>query len=328
MSLLGPRLWFVPIVVAFVALELVVLRLDRTRTPSRYTGFRLRDSMSAPVVGAVAQVIGIGFRLVMIPIAAAIAPLSLFTIDNQIIDYAVAIIAWDFCFYWVHRLSHRTKLGWASHITHHESPFFNFSVALRLEWFPFIGLLIYPWMAVLGISTEAMAAAVLINGFYGGLVHTELVGELPRPIEWLLNTPWHHRTHHKVSPDGGSNFANTFIIWDRAFGTYEATDSDSRSYGVVGPTANRWGLLGTPLFRFVTIFVQPTWFRLVRSSTHEPVTLDRQPWAGDAVVSLTQRASVSRSSADEQPAIHDNAGHDRLRAHELEPGGAGRSYLG
>ena len=295
MSLLGPRLVFVPIVVAFVLLEIYLLHRDRSRTTQRYTGYELRDSVSAPMIGAVAQVIGIAFRLMMAPITAALIPLALFRIDEPVVDYAVAIVAWDFCFYWFHRLSHRTALGWASHVTHHESPFFNFSVALRLEWFPFIGLLIYPWMAILGVSTEAMAAAVLVNGFYGGLVHTEVVGELPRPIEWLMNTPWHHRTHHRVAPDGGSNFGNTFMIWDRAFGTFEATDPDAHSYGVTGLPTNPWGRIGAPLHRFATIFIRPTWRRLLYGAQGRPTSTTDLQLGDDDVGTQAQPASLSRS---------------------------------
>jgi sterol desaturase/sphingolipid hydroxylase (fatty acid hydroxylase superfamily) len=51
-------------------------------------------------------------------------------------------------------------------------------------------------------------------------IHTDLIGQLPLPwlTEALLNTPSHHRVHHR--PPGNCNYAGTLIIWDRLFGTF------------------------------------------------------------------------------------------------------------
>jgi hypothetical protein len=52
-------------------------------------------------------------------------------------------------------------------------------------------------------------------------VHTELVGKLG-PLEWVLNTPSHHRVHHGANVEYlDRNHAGIFIIWDRLFGTFE-----------------------------------------------------------------------------------------------------------
>lgn len=42
------------------------------------------------------------------------------------------------------------------------------------------------------------------------------------PLEYILNTPSHHRVHHgrnRYCID--KNYAGTLIIWDRLFGKYE-----------------------------------------------------------------------------------------------------------
>ena len=53
-------------------------------------------------------------------------------------------------------------------------------------------------------------------------IHTERIRKLPRPLEFVLNTPSHHRVHHgsnEVYLD--KNYGGILIIWDRLFGTYE-----------------------------------------------------------------------------------------------------------
>ena len=61
-----------------------------------------------------------------------------------------------------------------------------------------------------------------ISLIYQFWIHTERVKKLPAPIEYVFNTPSHHRVHHganEVYLD--RNYGGILIIWDRMFGTYE-----------------------------------------------------------------------------------------------------------
>ena len=41
------------------------------------------------------------------------------------------------------------------------------------------------------------------------------------PLEYILNTPSHHRVHHGRNPYCiDKNYAGTLIIWDMLFGMY------------------------------------------------------------------------------------------------------------
>jgi sterol desaturase/sphingolipid hydroxylase (fatty acid hydroxylase superfamily) len=265
-ELIGPRLWFIPLAVALVSFELLVLHRRHRRAGDGRRGFSLRDSLNGAFIGAGGQAFGIFFRLAIVYLTALLAPFAVVDGWPPVLELVVAVVSWDLLFYWFHRLAHRTAFGWASHITHHESRYFNLSVALRLEWFPFIGLLIYPLQGLLGLSPDAMAVAVLANAFYGGLIHTETVGRLPRPIEAVMNTPWHHRVHHERAFNGGCNFANTFIVWDRLFGTYRETEDRPYEYGVsLGPAPVPLEVL-TPLHRFWTIGLRPVVLKLSRGT--------------------------------------------------------------
>ena len=42
-----------------------------------------------------------------------------------------------------------------------------------------------------------------------------------RPVEFVMNTPSHHRVHHASDPEYlDKNYAGMLIIWDRMFGTF------------------------------------------------------------------------------------------------------------
>ena len=64
--------------------------------------------------------------------------------------------------------------------------------------------------------------------------HTELVRKLPKPIEWIFNTPSHHRVHHGSNIKYlDQNHAGILIIWDRLFGTFqEEDDKEPVKYGI------------------------------------------------------------------------------------------------
>ncbi|MEM6931265.1 MAG: sterol desaturase family protein, partial [Myxococcota bacterium] len=57
----------------------------------------------------------------------------------------------------------------------------------------------------------------------------------PAPIEWLFNTPSHHRVHHARNPRYlDANYAGTLIIWDRMLGTFvPEDDAEPCRYGLV-----------------------------------------------------------------------------------------------
>ena len=59
--------------------------------------------------------------------------------------------------------------------------------------------------------------------------HTELLGSLG-PLEYILNTPSHHRYHHR--PPGNGNYGAVLIIWDRMFGTFQFEETHTDHYGL------------------------------------------------------------------------------------------------
>ncbi|MBK7321889.1 MAG: sterol desaturase family protein [Candidatus Microthrix sp.] len=254
MELVWLKLLLIPIVVGLVGGE-GWLAARRRNTHGDVAGWSSSDALTSTGIGAVGQISGGLFRWAMFGVAALLQPFALVHWPDHgvwagVAQLAAAILVWDMLFYCFHRAAHRTSIGWVSHRAHHESPYFNYGVALRLEWFPVLTVPIFATQALFGFSFGVMAAASIANGLYQGLLHTELVGPLPRYVEAVFNTPTHHRSHHDAELTRGANFGSIFIVWDRLFGTFATLRSAPITYGVTGavPLHQPLGFL-TPLVR-------------------------------------------------------------------------------
>ncbi len=73
-----------------------------------------------------------------------------------------------------------------------------------------------------------------LNLVYQFWIHTQFVGKLGF-LEFVLNTPSHHRAHHGVNNQYlDKNYAGIFIIWDRMFGTF-VEEKEPVRYGIITP---------------------------------------------------------------------------------------------
>lgn len=173
--------------------------------------------------------------------------------------WAAGFVLVEFAYYWFHRWSHTVRWLWASHATHHSAEELTFPAALRLGWTSLIsgGWLIFLPLVLLGFHPLLVTGLLAANLKYQFLLHTELVGKLG-PLEWILNTPSHHRAHHATNPCYiDKNFGGVLIVFDRMFGTFAAERDDIQlRYGLVHAvrSANpfvialhEWGRLGRDL---------------------------------------------------------------------------------
>lgn len=151
------------------------------------------------------------------------------------IGVAAGVLIFDFFDYWLHRAEHESAALWAAHVVHHQSPQYNFSVALRqVTTEPLLGFLFYLPMAFIGIPPEQLLLTALLVLFYQFFLHTDHVPKLGW-LENVLNTPSNHRVHHAVNERYlDKNYGVVTMIWDRLFGTYQAETEPCR-YGTVKP---------------------------------------------------------------------------------------------
>lgn len=135
----------------------------------------------------------------------------------------------DLAFYWAHRLCHEFHVLWAGHSVHHSGEEFNMATALRQGMIQYL----FSWITQLPLALifpfPSLSVHNQLNTLYQFWIHTELVGRLGC-FEHFLNTPSHHRMHHK--PPGNCNYGGVLIIWDRIFGTFVPETERLDYYGL------------------------------------------------------------------------------------------------
>ncbi|BBM86392.1 sterol desaturase family protein [Candidatus Uabimicrobium amorphum] len=246
--------WFVPIFVSLILIEVLAAKIMKRRL------YRLNDSICDLSCGIAEQLSTITVKAVLFGSYTLVYEICkvkgvlLFHLPNDIFTWLIAFILIDFVYYWVHRFSHTTAIGWAGHCVHHQSEEFNFAVALRhgiLQslfnfWF-------YLPLAIIGFHPLIYASTKSLNTIYQFWIHTKLVNKIGI-MENILNTPSHHRVHHgKNEQYIDKNYAGVFIVWDRLFGSF-APEEEEVVYGTVAPI-NTWNPF-TANFQFLGHLLQ------------------------------------------------------------------------
>ena len=177
--------------------------------------------------------------LIAFPVYALVYHFRLLDLELNALTVLLTFIGVDFCFYWMHRGSHRMRWFWAAHVVHHSSQRMNFSTAMRQNATNIFNgnWTFYLPLALIGFNPLWIGVAFALSLVYQFFIHTTVVNKLPRPVEWVLNTPSHHRVHHGRNPGYiDRNYGGTLIIWDRLFGTFVAENAESPpEYGITTP---------------------------------------------------------------------------------------------
>jgi sterol desaturase/sphingolipid hydroxylase (fatty acid hydroxylase superfamily) len=240
----------VPFFFVLIGLELLVARIRKRPL------YRLSDSISDLSCGILSQLAGIFIALLTIAAFGWVQREWAVQHFLPVPQWSHAPAAWvavflldDLAYYWMHRASHVVNLLWAGHVVHHSSEEFNLTVALRqsslhglMSW------VFYLPIALLGVPVTMWLVCHAVNLVYQFWIHTREVNRLG-PLEWIFNTPSHHRVHHGINPEyQDKNFAGTLIIWDRLFGTFEPERAPV-VYGITKPLAT-WNPLRANLHHF------------------------------------------------------------------------------
>lgn len=174
------------------------------------------------------------------------APVLAFAYEHRLFDVrldsawqiAALYVGQEFCYYWFHRASHRIRWFWASHMVHHSPNQLNFAAAYRLGITGRIAgsTVFYAPMAWLGFDPRIVLAVVGVNLLYQFWIHADWMPKLGW-LEYVLNTPSHHRVHHSRQLDYlDANYGATLIVFDRMFGTFVEERSDiAKDFGLVNP---------------------------------------------------------------------------------------------
>lgn len=200
--------------------------------------YRLNDSINSLSLGVLStstKLLGLGVGGGVFALAQQHAPLALD--PHSPWTWLAALLLYDFCYYWFHRISHERTLFWASHVVHHQSEEFNLTTALRQTSTGFLfGWVFYIPCFLAGIPTEVFVTVGSAHLIYQFWIHSRHIPKLG-PLEWVLVTASNHRVHHAQNPAYvDRNYGGLLIIWDRLFGTFaEEREEEPCVYGILGP---------------------------------------------------------------------------------------------
>jgi sterol desaturase/sphingolipid hydroxylase (fatty acid hydroxylase superfamily) len=150
-------------------------------------------------------------------------------------SYILCLFVLDFIRYWAHRIAHEQRFWWSTHVVHHSSEQYNFSVSFRLSWTQNLKVVFFLPVILMGFDPIVFFVIHQIEVLYQFWIHTEMIRKLPKPIEYIFTTPSHHRVHHATNAKYiDKNYGSTFIIWDRMFGTFQP-EEEQAVYGITNP---------------------------------------------------------------------------------------------
>ncbi|MFA5957020.1 sterol desaturase family protein [Hyphomicrobium sp.] len=228
-----PLFGFFPVALVFIGVEFVYMKLalhgedHDTGETAASIGVAVGDLASRILTGSLVAIplyVCYNHRLFNIPL-------------NSVWSWVLLFIGVEFFYYWFHRASHRIRWFWATHAVHHSATHFNLSAAIRLGWTGTISgaFLFFLPLALIGFHPVAIGLTLGLGLIYQFYLHTAFPVRLG-PLEWILNTPTHHRVHHASNESClDKNYGSTLIIFDRLFGTFAmAPEYEPLKFGLKG----------------------------------------------------------------------------------------------
>lgn len=169
--------------------------------------------------------------------------------------WIAALIMVDFCYYWIHRANHEVNFLWAVHQVHHSSEDYHLTVGLRLSFLAtVVSYGFFQPLALLGFPLSSVLVHNGLNLIFQFWLHTELVKTLG-PLEWIFNTPSHHRVHHGANKWClDKNYGSLLIIWDRLFGTFQVEKKDQDIYYGLTEQPQTFNVLWHQFFYFGNMY--------------------------------------------------------------------------
>lgn len=201
--------------------------------------YRLNDAVNSIGLGMLSQVTAIFTRLFRIGIYTAVYEWVVLWHAEAFwttwYGWLLALVFYDFCYYWLHRAGHESAVFWAAHVVHHQSEDYNLSTALRqTSSGALLGWVFYLPMALAGVPPKVFAVVALVDLLYQFWVHTEHVPKLGWFDRWFCS-PSNHRVHHAVNDRYlDRNYGGILVVWDRLFGSFKEEDEPC-VYGTRSP---------------------------------------------------------------------------------------------
>jgi sterol desaturase/sphingolipid hydroxylase (fatty acid hydroxylase superfamily) len=206
-----------------------------------------------------------------------------FSIELAALPVAAQVTLFFFVYsffeYWQHRLDH-TPWFWPLHRYHHAADEFCMLTSVRLHPAAFTSLIagLIPGVLV-GISEDALFWFLALSGAVHYVMHSRIDSDFGWFGRWVLQSPLHHRLHHRLAATEPTANYSLIPLWDRLFGTWSDAAVSSTPIGVATPY--RHGLWIAPdLLRDYAHFWLALAGRYRDESGYEPASAARfrTPW--------------------------------------------------
>jgi sterol desaturase/sphingolipid hydroxylase (fatty acid hydroxylase superfamily) len=219
-------IWAAPVMFLFVVIEFFVSK----HTHKEY--YNKKETLGSILVGVGNVAIGFLLKASLFIVFVLVYNALPWRLSLNWWTFIPCYIVFDFCSYWTHNISHRLRFFWATHVVHHSASHYNLTVSFRLSWVQYIKIIFILPVALMGFHPVIIFLTSQLAVLFQFWVHTEYIGKLPRIIEYIFATPSNHRVHHGSQAKYiNKNYAATFILWDRLFGTYQA-EEEPVIYGI------------------------------------------------------------------------------------------------
>ncbi len=231
-----------PVFLLMMLVEWGLSRRANSRTAGR-PAYGLSDAINSLSLGILSQLGGLFTKWFTIGLYTLLYKVMWNTPDAPLwstwYGALLALLLYDFCYYWLHRGGHSVAVLWAAHVVHHQSQHYNLSTALRqTSSGALLGWVFYVPMAVVGVPPLLFGIVALVDLLYQFWVHTEQVGKLGW-FDRVFCSPSNHRVHHAVNDEYlDKNYGGILVVWDRWFGTFKEEDGPC-VYGTRG-ALNSW----------------------------------------------------------------------------------------
>jgi sterol desaturase/sphingolipid hydroxylase (fatty acid hydroxylase superfamily) len=219
-------IWAAPVMFSLVLLEWFIShRQDRKL-------YNNKETLGSLLVGLGNVGIAFVIKFVLFALVVVIYNLVPWRMHFDWLQFLPCYIVFDFFSYWAHRISHQQRFWWATHIVHHSAEQFNLTVSFRLSWVQHLKLIFFLPVALIGFHPVIFFVVNQIAVLFQFWAHTEYIRKLPPIFEYIFATPSNHRVHHGTQDKYiNKNYAATFVVWDRLFGTYQKEEEQVK-YGL------------------------------------------------------------------------------------------------
>ena len=242
-----------PFFILFILLSIIIEAIYSSNKGKNL--YDLKDTWTSIFLGVLGVITRISLKGLNLILWFFLYNLSPFKIETSAFSILILFLLNELIYYWFHRVSHEIPFFWATHVNHHSSMKMNFSVATRTPFLnAFYHILFWIPLPLMGFNPIDILIVETLSFFFAFIQHTTVIPKLGI-LEWVFNTPSHHRVHHASNARYiDKNYGNVLIIYDRLFRTFEKEDEEP----IYGLTIN-------PTNRSVFNMIFHEWISLYRS---------------------------------------------------------------